>query len=202
VNAVTSLGCRKLRGISWIADEVLGPQEELCFLELTWLVYESSVQRWMVALLMSGVLEDASKVTNMAWEFSREYWQNHEEIYNLRVFSAIRIGKFLNTSPDRYRTQACWVMDPKWRVRAWIGLISLMMVTKRSGGGGGCWRSGDFAFHQMWRISTSWATVSDSKDESCMNLSGRVDDKWRVEWQNGVGDNRRTAIEGVGGGMI
>ena len=35
-----------------------------------------------------------------------------------------------------------------------------------------------------------------------MNLSGRVGDKWRVEWQNGVDDKWRTAVEGVGGGMI
>ena len=79
MNAVTSLGYRKLRGISWIADEVSGPQEELCFLELPVLAYESSVQRWVVALLMSGVLEDASKETIMAREFSRKYWENHEE---------------------------------------------------------------------------------------------------------------------------
>jgi len=77
-NAVTSFGYRKLRGISWKADQVLGPQEELCFMELAVLVYESSVQRWMVGRLMSGVLEDVSKETIVAWEFSWQYWENHE----------------------------------------------------------------------------------------------------------------------------
>jgi hypothetical protein len=44
VNSVSSFGYRKLRGISWKADEVLGPQEELCFVEVAVFVYESSVQ--------------------------------------------------------------------------------------------------------------------------------------------------------------
>ena len=100
---MAGLGYRKPREISWIADEVLVPQEELCFLELAVLVYEGSVQRWMVGLLMSGVLEDAAKETIVAWEFSRKYWENHEDAKQ-RVLAEIRIGIFLNTSPDRYRT--------------------------------------------------------------------------------------------------
>ena len=155
-------------------------------------VYESSVQRWMVGRLMSGVLEGVSKETIVAWEFSWKYWENHEAPWH-RVLAESRIGKFFNTSPDRYRTQACGVMDPKWRVRAWKGLISVVMVTKPSGGGRGgrgCWRSGDC-------FSSNVANFNKQVLSATQELQLH-----EVEWQNGIDDKRRTAVEVVCGGMI